>query len=257
MINRIILSAAIIVIFVGCESKKFEALKGENDSLKKELDSRNLVFMALKNADRLLDSIDVNRRFQQKNIGGPIHQRLDIRLNHLNQYVKFSEKKISHIEKELKSARNESLAYLMMADALKGEVVIGVEEIEQLEDTLVKYQELTTGLSWDVQSSEAAMIDFYSQLHARETQLETLEEKIREMVKLTEAETYYVRAKSVEAKAQKLRLAPLRKRESFMEALELYRKAYSLGKKEAHRHILELEKGFAISMVADSHVSSE
>ena len=60
--------------------------------------------------------------------------------------------------------------------------------------------------------------------------------------KVSEAEAYYARAQSVEEAARRTKLARHKRRETYREALELYKKAFSLGKTEAKENINQLEK---------------
>ena len=50
-----------------------------------------------------------------------------------------------------------------------------------------------------------------------------------------------MRAQAIETAAERTRLAPRKKKETIKEALDLYKKALSLGKNEAQAKITELE----------------
>ena len=60
--------------------------------------------------------------------------------------------------------------------------------------------------------------------------------------KVSEGDAYYMRAQAIETAANRTRLAPRKKKETMKEALELYKKALSLGKSEAQAKIDQLEK---------------
>ena len=60
--------------------------------------------------------------------------------------------------------------------------------------------------------------------------------------KVNEADQYFARAQAIELAANRTKLAPRKKKETFKEAIELYKKALSLGKAEAQAKISELEK---------------
>jgi hypothetical protein len=79
----------------------------------------------------------------------------------------------------------------------------------------------------------------------KQQELLLLESRIEAMVrnfKLTEADAYYARARAVEEAANRTKLAPNKKRETYKEALELYKRSLSLGKEEARKDIANLEK---------------
>jgi hypothetical protein len=60
--------------------------------------------------------------------------------------------------------------------------------------------------------------------------------------KMSEADAYFARGQAVEEAANRTKLAPRKKKETYREAVELYKKALSLGKNEAQDKITELEK---------------
>jgi hypothetical protein len=58
----------------------------------------------------------------------------------------------------------------------------------------------------------------------------------------TQADLLYAQGQALETAADRTKLAPRKKKETQREALELYKKSYSLGKEEAKAKIEELEK---------------
>ena len=60
--------------------------------------------------------------------------------------------------------------------------------------------------------------------------------------KISEAEAYFKQAQAVEETANRTKLAPKKKKASIRQAIDLYKKALSLGKEEAKAKIDELEK---------------
>jgi len=59
---------------------------------------------------------------------------------------------------------------------------------------------------------------------------------------VSEADAYFARAQAVEETANRTKLAPKKKKASYQEAIELYKKSLSLGKKEAQAKITALQK---------------
>jgi len=188
-LNLVSLSLLIVVFFIaGCNSKELARLQSENDSLRSELSSRYNVLTGLKDVRSLLDSIDKNRNSLRTHLSeGTSFEDFSTRLKDINEFVKMSEEKIILIQNALKNSKHESGAYLMLVDALKGEVQIRVDEIIKLEEEVGKYKAENKGL-------------------------------------------------------KRTKLAPNKKRETYKEALELYKRSLSLGKKEAKADIANLEK---------------
>jgi hypothetical protein len=59
---------------------------------------------------------------------------------------------------------------------------------------------------------------------------------------MSEADAFYARAVAMEEAANRTKLAPRKKRETLKEALELYKKALSLGRTDAQKKIDQLSK---------------
>lgn len=245
---RIIPTFLILATFMlaACGTKEIERLHAENDSLRNELESRHSMVSVMNDIKLLIDSIDANRQLLRTDLNeGTTYDDVTTRLSEINSFVKKTTDKITKIEKELKSSKKESHAYLMMMDALKGELQIRVEEVDALQASVSQYKEENKGLLQTVKMQETTMTDMQTRIEAKQQELRLLQAKVEELVesfKVSEAEAYYARAKSVEEAARRTRMAPHKKRETYREALELYKKALSLGKKEATRNIRDLEK---------------
>lgn len=59
---------------------------------------------------------------------------------------------------------------------------------------------------------------------------------------MSEADSYYARGAAIEEAANRTKLAPRKKKDTLREALELYKKAQSLGNTNAQAKIDEIEK---------------
>jgi hypothetical protein len=133
----------------------------------------------------------------------------------------------------------------MMVEALKDELHIRASEIETLESQVINFKKEKKGLVHTVKLQETELVEMRSQLTTKQQELSFIEAKVDEMVdnfKVTEAEAYYARAQAVEEAAKRTKLAPQKRKETYKEALELYNKAFSLGKTEAQEKITELQK---------------
>ena len=193
----------------------------------------------------LLDSIDANRNSLRTNLSeGTSYEEFTTRLKDINEFVKMSEEKISLIQNALKDSKHEASAYLMLVDALKSEVQLRVDEIVKLEEEVGKYKVENQNLLEEIKLKENEVKDINIKISEKQQELLLLETRIEAMVnnfKVTEAEAYYARARSVEEAANRTRLAPAKKRETYKEALELYKRSQSLGKQEAREDITRLE----------------
>lgn len=236
----------VVIFFAGCNSKELARLQDENDSLRNELNSRYNVLTSLKDVRGLLDSIDANRNSLRHNLSeGTSYEDFSTRLRDINEFVKMSEEKINLIQTALKDSKHEAAAYLMLVDALKSEVQLRVDEIVKLEQEVTKYQEENHGLQEQIKLKENEVKDINIKISQKQQELLLLEARIEAMVnnfKVTEADAYYARARAVEEAAKRTKLAPHKKRETYKEALELYKRALSLGKQEAKVDIANLEQ---------------
>ncbi|HEY9487683.1 MAG TPA: hypothetical protein VIQ51_05095 [Chryseosolibacter sp.] len=230
----------------GCNSKELSRLQIENDSLRNELDTRHTVLTSLTDVKILLDSIDSNRNSLRTNLSeGTSYEEFATRLKDINEFVKLSEEKIQLIQGALKNSKNEASAYLMLVDALKGEVQIHIAEIVKLEEEVTKYKAENNGLLQEIKLREDEVKDINIRISDKQQELLLLEARIASMVnsfKVTEADAYYARARAVEEAAKRTKLAPNKKKETYKEALELYKRSLSMGKEEARKNIAELEK---------------
>ena len=152
---------------------------------------------------------------------------------------------IRMIQTALKNSKHEAAAYLMLVDALKSEVQLRVDEIVKLEEEVTKFKDENEGLMEAIKLKEDEVKSINIKISEKQQELLLLEARIEAMVnsfKVTEADAYYARARAVEEAAKRTKLAPHKKKETYKEALELYKRSLSLGKKEAKVDIANLEK---------------
>lgn len=232
------------LILNGCETRQIAQLKSENDSLRNQLVEHNKMVNHFRQLNALLDSIDPDGNFLHKPSGEEdSFERIVSRLKEVNDYIAKTEEYLAQIKKNLAMSKHEATAYLMMIDALKGEVVIRDKEIEGLAVKVSNIENQRIDLVKNVKQHEDALTELQTLITARE--LELVQAKaLTARLRASEAEAYYAKAKTVESEAGKIRLAPAKKKETYQEAIELYRKAYALGKEEAMANINVIQKNF-------------
>jgi chromosome segregation ATPase len=235
-----------LVFVAGCNSKEVTRLQAENDSLRMELETRYSVVVTMKEIKVLLDSIDESRNALHVNLNeGTTYQDFTSRLTNINQYVKRTEDKIQKIEKDLKSTSGKASAYLMLVDALRDELGTRTTEVDELETQVENYKAENKGLIKTVNLKEGEIGDLHAKITVKQQELALIETKVNELVhnfKISEAEALYAHAQSVEEAAKRTKLAPAKKKETYKEALELYKKSFALGNQKAQEKVTELEK---------------
>lgn len=249
---RIYFVVVIFSIVIACfKDDKLESLTHENDVLKKSL--RAYVRPATSNPqDLLFDPFYEYRRTPALSAVGMIRPAA-YELNTGNPDGGGTSREAAlEIRKQLTRSRREAEAYLMMIDALKGEINIKDAELHSLREDIVRYQSGIALLLDSLSRKEQALERVLAQ-----TQLQhgpDLQAKVRELSKnlrIAEAEACYAAALRAEAAAHRIMFAPARKRESLLEALEVYKKAFSLGKQEAAKNISRLQGSFNASIASN------
>lgn len=237
---------SLAIVSVSCDNSEKEKLRAENDSLRNELNSKHEMVAVMKDVKMLIDTIDASRKILRADLGeGMTTDTFSKRLQSINTYVKDTQQKLQKIEGELKSSNKKASAYLMMMDALKSELEIRVQEVTSLEAAVEEYKKENAGLVKTVKLQQTEMAEMQNKIETKQQELSLLEAKVNELVttfKVSEADATYSRAKAVEEAANRTRLAPRKKKDTYREALELYKKSLSLGKKEAQADIDKLEK---------------
>jgi chromosome segregation ATPase len=167
------------------------------------------------------------------------------RMEDLNKYVKDTEKKISDLEKSLKKSKANTNYFSTIVNNLKADIEKKNQEISMLQDMVSKYQNENENLVKITEMQEAEIVNQEEQLAAKQQELALIEARIQELMiqsKVSEAEQYYARGAAVEEAANRIKLAPRKRKETLREALEFYKKSFSLGHQPAKAKIDVLEK---------------
>jgi chromosome segregation ATPase len=246
MIKKLVFALPVIALLAGCDTKEKEKLQTQVDSLRIELQTSQKMAETLTEVGVLMDSIDASRQLLRVNmVEGTTYDDYSSRMKDINSYVKDTQKKIDDLEKSLSSSKSSSRAYAKQIKKLKEDLTARQNEITELQGQVEKYRNENQNLITTVSMQEAELVDKQSEIEAKSQELALIEARVQELMissKMSEADAYFARAQAVEEAANRTKLAPRKKKETFKEAIELYKKSLSLGKNEAQDKITELEK---------------
>jgi chromosome segregation ATPase len=245
MKNQLAVLVIVTSLMASCGLKQEnETLVAKIDSLNTELAFQRQMSAVLENVGVLLDSIDNNRNALKVNMEmGTTYDDFNTRLSELNQYVKDSEKKIDEMEKSLAKSNSSNKTYSNSIARLKKQLEDKTAQIAQLEATVAEYKEKNEQLGTLVELQNTELEDKSLQIEAKRQELTMLETRITELLtqsKVSQADSYFLRAQAAEEAARRTQLAPKKKKESYKEALDLYQKAFDLGREDAKAKIEEI-----------------
>jgi chromosome segregation ATPase len=245
MIRKLLLGF-IAVSLVACDTNEKTQLQSEVDSLRIELETSQRMAQTLQDVGVLMDSIDANRQLLRINmVEGTTYDNYTSRMKDLNNYVQETEDKIAELESQLKKSKGTAASYSSTIKKLRAELQSKSTEIAALQEQVDKYRNENQNLIQTIGLQEAELSDKEAQIRTKEEELALIEARIQELMitsKMSEADAYYARGEAVEEAANRTKLAPKKKKETYREAIELYKKALSLGKSEAQAKITTLEK---------------
>ena len=239
----IVLSIGALMMSCGGESEK---LKSQVDSLKAELQTSQQFVNTLQEVGTLMDSIDASRQMLRVNmVEGTTYADYTSRMKDINNYVKDTQNKIEDLEKSLKKSKGNANAYAATIKKLKADLEDRNKEIANLQANVEELKNTNQNLITTVGLQEAELTDKEGQIETKTQELALIEARIQELMvqsKMSEADSYFARAQAVEEAANRTKLAPRKKKDTLKEALELYKKAQSLGNDKAQAKIDELTK---------------
>lgn len=245
MLKNILFITVIAATLMSC-GRESEKLRSEVDSLKAELQTSQQFATTLQEVSVLMDSIDANRQLLRVNmVEGTTYDNYTARMKDINNYVKSTQSKIEDLEGTLKKSKGNNRALTATIKKLKADLEAKNVEIGKLQELVATMGNENRNLITTVGLQEAELNDKEEQIITKQQELALIEAKIQELMissKVSEADSYFARAQAVEEAANRTKLAPKKKKETLREAVELYKKALSLGKQEAQEKITELEK---------------
>ncbi len=246
MIRKLVFALPIAALMVGCGAKEKEMLQTKVDSLSLELETSQKMAETLTEVGAMMDSIDASRQLLRVNmVEGTTFDDYKNRMRDINGYVKETQSKIDDLEKSLKTSNSSSSSFSKTIKKLRADLESKTQEIAALQEQVDKYRNENQNLITTVGMQEAELTDKETLIESKTQELALIEARVQEIMiqsKMSEADAYYARAQAVEEAANRTKLAPRKKKETLREAVELYKKALSLGKNEAQDNITSLEK---------------
>ena len=246
MIKKLLFVCSIGMVMMGCGGAENTKLQTQVDSLKSELQTSQQLAQTLSDVGVLMDSIDASRQLLRVNmVEGTTYDDYSSRMKDINNYVKDTQGKIEDLEKALKKSKGASNAFSATIKKLKADLEARSKEITELQGQVEQLSNENKNLITTTELQEAELTDKEAQIQAKNQELALIEARVQEIMiqsKMSEADSYYARGAAVEEAANRTKLAPRKKKETLKEALELYKKALSLGSTEAQAKIDALEK---------------
>ncbi|HOX83182.1 MAG TPA: hypothetical protein PLJ60_10205 [Chryseolinea sp.] len=246
MIKKLLFAIPVVVLFAACDNGEKVALQTKVDSLRVELEASQKVAATLTEVGELMDSIDASRQLLRVNmVEGTTYDDYKSRMKDINGYVKDTQKKIDDLEKSLKSSNASVAGSKRALKKLKDDLEAKSKEIASLQEQVDKFRSENQNLITTVGMQEAELSDKSAEIETKNQELALIEARVQEMMiqsKMSEADAYFARGQAVEEAAKRTQLAPRKKKETYKEAIELYKKSLSLGKTEAQEKITALEK---------------
>jgi chromosome segregation ATPase len=244
--KKLLMVLSVGAVLAGCGGAENAKLKGQLDSLQNELQVSQQMAQTLQEVGTLMDSIDASRQVLRVNmVEGTTYSAYTSRMKDLNNYVKETQSKIGDLEKSLKKSKANTNAFAATVKKLKEDLEKKNVEIGELQRRVEDLGSQNENMKITIDLQEAELNDKQAQIEAKQQELALIENRIQELMiqsKMSEADGYFARAQAVEEAANRTKLAPRKKKDTLKEALELYKKAQSLGNDKAQAKIDELEK---------------
>ncbi len=246
MKTKAILLLMIPFILFSCGLKdENEQLKMQKEDLEAELARAQAGVSTLEQIGVLMDSIDGMRNAIQLDLeAGTSYQDYLKRMEELTKYVSETEAKLNGLEGQFSEASEKNKAYVSTISRLKKDLSAKTKEIQQLQEMVEGYKIENDQLLTMVELQEAELQSKEELIEQKKEELALLDNRMMELMvqsQVSEADAYFARASAVEEAANRTKLAPKKKKETYQEAIDLYKKAMALGNLQAEVKIKELE----------------
>jgi hypothetical protein len=241
--KKYILGFAVLVALSGCGKEEKLALQHKVDSLTVELTASREVEKDMNEVGVLIDSIDASRKsLQMKMIEGNTYADYVTRLKEINVYVRQTESKLASLEKSSKHASKASTSSIRRLKADLEKRTLEITEL-QLQIGKLRDENLAAWTKVNQKDSILSMRDQMIKLNEGDiASLEKLFNDSQAENKTTVGNLYYAQAAALEKAANRTHFAPRKKKDTRLEALELYKLSRSMGNTDAQVKIDDLEK---------------
>lgn len=241
------LSLITVLFLVSCGVKEEnETLQMENEELKAELIRAQMAVSTLEEVGSLIDSIDKARNALKLELEAGIeYEDYLSRMQNINHYISETETKVTDLENELNKSSSKNQSYVRTISRLKKNLASKANEISNLQALVENYKKENISLLNMMDLQEAEIYDMEEQITMKMEELELIENRILEVMKksqMTEADSYFALGEALEEAARRTKLAPKKKKETYKEAIDIYKKALAFGREDAQAKIDELEK---------------
>ncbi len=221
-------------------------MKAKVDSLQVELNASQQTAGMLQEVSIMLDSIESSRvNLRSGVVEGTDYKDYAGRMKNLNTYIQQTQSKLDEMETSLKNSKASSSKYASMVKKLKTDLETSTQQVAALQIEVENYRADNQYLAKSVVEKDSLITVNSEVIKVREQDIAALETKVQDITTsatTTQADLLYAQGQALETAADRTKLAPRKKKETQREALELYKKSYSLGKEEAKVKIEELEK---------------
>jgi chromosome segregation ATPase len=246
MKQRIILAITVAGLLWGCHAKENAMLLGKVDSLNQVVVANKKTLSMLDEVGVMLDSIESDRMILRSGVvEGTKYSDYSQRLNDLNEYIETTQTKLGKLESEVRKSKANSSMYASLISKLKIELEGSKQQIAALELEVGKARENNMMLTHTLTQKDSLLAVNAEVIKVKEQDVAGMELKVQEINQSstnTQADLYFAQGQALELAAARTKFAPRKKKETQREALELYKRAYSLGKMDSKERIEKLEK---------------
>ncbi len=243
--NLLILVIPFIMFSCGLKDEN-EKLKLENEELSAELKRAQTGVTTLEQVGALMDSIDAARDVIHLELeAGTSYEDYLAKMEDISRYVNETEEKLKSLESQFSQSNEKNKAYISTITRMKNDLAAKTQELQHLRETIESYKSENDELLTLVELQELDINDKEIEIERKREELNLLENRMQELMaqsQISEADALYARAAAVEEAADRTKLAPKKKKETYQEAIDLYKRSMALGNTEAEAKIQELEE---------------
>ncbi|MEM1134568.1 MAG: hypothetical protein AAGI07_01925 [Bacteroidota bacterium] len=246
--NAVLLFSTLWLTSCGLQSEN-KQLKSRVNELEAELEDTRIVSVKfsdqLDKVDMLIDSINKSEAYIAFNLemGTPYQDHID-RLRGLSAFIEYTRQKILKVENQMIAQHTENKSLQRLISKMRKELAGKDLIIKKLKKQIAGYEAENKELVRMIDLQKKEIINIEQQLKLKIAALNRAELNI-EMLKVEKskikADAFYEKAEATEQIAKMTKLAPEKKKEVFIEALNLYKMALEAGRQDAMKKIKVLE----------------